>query len=79
MLVTLVRLQQLPPLCLVDWELASSLQAKAAVLAAQLPTVLAVQSPTPQLDCFYLVEQVAAAAQQVQAVTSQPLPRRQPY
>jgi hypothetical protein len=43
MLVTLVRLQQLPPLCLVHWELASSLQARTVLLAVQLPTVQEVQ------------------------------------
>jgi hypothetical protein len=78
-LVTLVQLQQLPTLCLVPWELTSSLQDKVVVLVAPSLTVRAVQSPTQQLDYFSPVGQAAAAVQLAREATSQPLPHRQPF
>jgi hypothetical protein len=56
MLVTLVQLQQLPPLCLAHWELAFFLQGKPVLLAVQLPAVRVATSHTPQLDSCCLVE-----------------------
>jgi hypothetical protein len=55
-LVTLVQLQQLPALCLAHWELASSLQDKAAALAELSPAVQ-VQQLRTQLQDFYCPEE----------------------
>jgi hypothetical protein len=70
-LVTLVQLQQLPTLCLVHWELTSSLQDKAAVLVAPSLTVRGEALHTPQQDYFSPVGQAAAAVQLAREATSQ--------